>query len=197
MRKASAAAVLLIFLWFLSSRTKPHYDPDIGELVVPASPAAKGHAPEKSKWWKLLQAGINEGKNRIETAASTLKDKARDTVKDKVQELGNKVGVGEDIRKILEMNDEHFFLLGRACARRLDSENKVIELPDPRAVRLSAIVSPHADEDGIKLSVKLYDARQQTHLLCQMAACASILDCFQSPMTMSCVVCWDTSWATS
>lgn len=83
---------------------------------------------------------------------------SKERLADLAEEVGEAVGVGEDLRKLVELTDGQFTELGRRCARELDSKNKCIALPDPRAARLSALVSPHAEEDGIRFSVKLYDS---------------------------------------
>jgi len=131
------------------------YDPDLGELVVPTEAAKKVDVPAKAKWLELTQTVINDAKNKIDI--NDARGKAKRRAADLAEEVGDMVGVGDDLRKLVELTDEQFVVLGRECARKLDSVNKAIELPDPRAARLSALVSPHAGEDGIQLSVKLYD----------------------------------------
>jgi putative metalloprotease len=82
---------------------------------------------------------------------------SRERLADLADGVGSTVGAGDDLRKMVEMTDEQFVELGRKCARELDRSNKVVALPDPRAARLSALVSPHAAEDGFHVSVKLYE----------------------------------------
>jgi len=159
MRNSRIATLLLIALVvgavYLKFAKPPRYDPNRGELVVPTEAAKKVNVPAKAKWLELAQTVIHVAESKIDIANA--KARAKSQLADLAEVVGNMGGVGPDLRKLVELTNEEFVALGRACARELDSVNKAIELPDPRAVRLSALVSPHAGEDGIQLSVKLYD----------------------------------------
>lgn len=160
------AAILWLTLIAGSSCTKPaeasaqlapaglRYDPEVGELVVPTAAAVKVDAGAKAKWMELAGTVMEAAKGKLDGA----KAKAKERLADMADDVGDMAGVGDELRKLVELTDEQFITLGRRCARELDSANKVITLPDPRAARLSAIVSPHAGEDGVRLSVKLYDS---------------------------------------
>jgi len=146
---------LVVGAAYLKFAKPPRYDPNRGELVVPTEAAKKVNVPAKAKWLELAQTVIHVAESKIDIANA--KARAKSQLADLAEGVGNMGGVGPDLRKLVELTNEEIVALGRACARELDSVNKAIELPDPRAVRLSALVSPHAGEDGIQLSVKLYD----------------------------------------
>jgi len=130
------------------------HDPDVGELVVPSVATAKVDAATKSKWTEMAGAAIETAKGKLEDA----KAKAKDRLADMADAAGDMADVGDEMRKLVELTDEEYVALGRRCAHELDTRHKAVPLPDPRAARLSAIVSPHAAEDGVRLSVKLYES---------------------------------------
>ena len=131
------------------------YDPAVGELVVPLSKPAGHVAPSKEEWLRLAATTLDVVQGKLEGAKARF---SRERLADLAEGVGSTVGVGEDLRRMVELTDEQFVELGRKCARELDLAHTIVALPDPRAARLSALVSPHGAEDGIRLSVKLYDS---------------------------------------
>ena len=166
-RTRSSSATSLLALLVLLACSKPaskpaplpapglRYDPAVGELVVAMPSAAKPDPQAKKEWLALAATALDVAKGKIDSAKARV---SKDRLADLAENVGDAVGVGEEMRKLVELTDQQFIDLGRRCARELDSKNKCIALPDRRAARLSALVSPHAEEDGIHVSVKLYDS---------------------------------------
>lgn len=144
-------------------------DPNSGELIQKqAQPAPIPHTTASSE----QAPPSNSGNSR----KPSLKDKGKqlwDATKGKVEDLkeaahakevelaermGNKVGIGDEIKRVVALTDEELAQYGRNIAYQMDSTYTIVGLEDPRARRLSALVSPHGNEDGLTLSVKLYDS---------------------------------------
>ncbi len=113
--------------------------------------------------WEIAQGMTKRGREKVEEtkAASRkkieqLKDDAREAAGEAARNVGDRAGVGEELRKAVTLEKDDVVAMGRQLITHLDSKNSPAPEASPYAIRLQRLIANHTEENGEILNFKVY-----------------------------------------